>query len=115
MALKHARAGEVVSLRPLGETLVTTRTSALVKRPAFEAIRLVVPAGAELPPHKVAGPITLLGLEGHAQLGTSKAIVDLRAGDWVYLEGGEMHWLKGVEPSALLLTFLFDVAPAARS
>ena len=115
MALKHAQAGEVVSLHPLGEALAAARTSALVKTPAFEAIRLVVPAGAELPPHKVAGPITLLGLEGHAQLGTSEAVLDLRAGDWVYLEGGEMHWLKAVEPSALLLTILFDAAPAARS
>lgn len=108
MALKHARPEEVVDLRPLGAALDGTKTAAIVKTSAFEAIRLIVPADTELPPHKVSGHITLHCIEGHAQLGTRKAVLDLRAGHWVYLEGDEMHWVKGVEPSSLLLTILFD-------
>lgn len=115
MALNHARPEEVVDLRPLGPALASTRTSALVKTSAFEAIRLVVPAGVEIPPHKVSGHVTLQCIEGHVQLGTSNAVLDLCASDWVYLEGGEMHWVKGVEPSSLLLTIVFDHSPAAGS
>lgn len=115
MALKHARPEEVVDLRPLGAALEGAKTSALVRTSAFEAIRLIVPAGAELPPHKVSGQITLHCLEGHVQLGTSKAVLDLQTGDWVYLEGGEMHWPKGLEPSSLLLTILFKNSAAVKS
>ena len=115
MALKHAQPGEVVNVGPLGEALEGTRTSALVKTSAFEAIRLVVAAGAEFPSHKVTGHITLHCIEGHAQLGTSEAVVDLRSGDWVYLEGDKLHWVKGLEPSLLLLTILFDRSAPPRS
>lgn len=115
MALRHARPEEVVDLRPLGAALDGAKTSALVKTSAFEAIRLVVPAGVEIPPHKVSGHITLQCIEGHVQLGTSNAVLDLRASDWVYLEGGEMHWVKGVESSSLLLTILFSRPPAIGS
>lgn len=32
----------------------------------------------------------------------------MKAGDWLYLEGGDTHRVKGLEDSALLLTILFD-------
>lgn len=114
MALKHAKAGEVVDLRPLGERLGAAVTSAIVRTGSFEAVRLVVPAGTEIPPHKVGGEITLHCLEGYAQLGLSGGPIDLRAGDWVYLAGGEPHSLRGIEDASLLLTILFDGTRNAR-
>jgi quercetin dioxygenase-like cupin family protein len=54
-------------------------------------VRLVVPAETEIASHKVAGQITVHFIEGHVQLGLFGGAVDLRAGDWVYLEGGEPH------------------------
>jgi quercetin dioxygenase-like cupin family protein len=32
----------------------------------------------------------------------------LNAGEWVYLDGGEPHSVKGIEDSSLLLTILFE-------
>lgn len=59
MALERAQAGEVVDLRPLGSQLETAKTTAIIKEKSFEAVRLVVRAGQKIPPHQVAGNITL--------------------------------------------------------
>jgi quercetin dioxygenase-like cupin family protein len=109
MALKHAAPAEVVDLRPLGSRLAATRTHALVRTASFEAVRLVVPAGTEIPSHKVRGQITLQCIEGHAQLGLTDETIDLRAGDWVYLDGDVPHSVKGIEDASLLLTILFEL------
>ena len=108
MAIRHARAGEVVDLQPLGEGLQSARTTALVKSDAFEAVRLVVPAGKEIPPHQVSGQITLHCLEGRVLLGLADSTLELSSGQWVYLDGGARHSVKGIEDSSVLLTILFD-------
>lgn len=108
MALHHAKAGEVVDLRPLADNLKNTKTAAIIKTQSFEAIRLVVPAGREIPPHEVSGNITLHCLEGHVSLGLAESHIELNAGEWVYLDGGEPHSVKGIEDSSILLTILFD-------
>lgn len=108
MALKHAAPGEVVDLRPLGPRLAAGKTRAIVRTASFEAVRLVVPAGTEIPKHKVPGPITLQCIEGHVRLGLTDGTVELRAGDWVHLEGGAPHSVKGIEDTSMLLTILFE-------
>jgi quercetin dioxygenase-like cupin family protein len=108
MALKHAEPGEVVDLRPLGESLGDAKTRAIVRTGSLEAVRLVVPAGTEIPSHRVDGEITLHCIEGHAQLDLAGGAVDLRMGDWVYLAGGTPHSVRGIEDASLLLTILFD-------
>jgi quercetin dioxygenase-like cupin family protein len=108
MALKHAVPGEVVDLRPFGPRMTAAKTSAIVRTPSFEAVRLVVPAGTEIPSHKVSGQITLHCIEGHAQLGLTGETIDLHAGEWVYLEGDEPHSVTGIEDASLLLTILFE-------
>lgn len=108
MALPHAKPGEVIDLSPLCEELSTSRTAAIVKANRFEAIRLIVRAGVEIPPHRVPGDITLHCLEGHVSLGLADSAIDLSSGEWVYLEGGELHSVKGIENSSLLLTILFE-------
>jgi quercetin dioxygenase-like cupin family protein len=107
MALKHVEAGEVVHLQELGAGLKSEKTSALVKSDRFEAIRLVVHAGTSIPSHKVEGFITLFCLEGHVLLEAGREI-ELRSGDWIYLERGVPHAVRATEDSALLLHILFD-------
>ncbi|MBC6718731.1 cupin domain-containing protein [Aurantimonas sp. DM33-3] len=107
MALKHANAGDIVDLSPLGSRLKDTKTAAIIKSEAFEAVRLVVRAGATIPTHHVPGPITLHGLEGRAVISVSGAEVELKSGDWLYLEGGEPHSVRGIEDSSILLTIIF--------
>ena len=109
MALQHAEPGEVIHLR--SPERATTGTAALVKSDRFEAIHLVVLAGTRIPPHHVSGYMTLHCIEGCVTLEPSGT--DLGNGDWIYLERGDQHSIRGVEDARLLLTILFD-APAAQ-
>jgi hypothetical protein len=34
--------------------------------------------------------------------------LELACGQWIYLDGGERHSIKGIEDSSLLLTILLD-------
>lgn len=106
MAQPHAKPGQIVDLRPLGANLRSAKTTALIKEKQFEAVRLVVHEGAKIRPHAVGGNIMLHCLEGQVILGLSAGDVILEAGDWLYLNPGEMHALTGVMDSSLLLTIL---------
>jgi quercetin dioxygenase-like cupin family protein len=108
MARPHAKPGQIVDLRPLGGKLRAAKTTALIKEKYFEAVRLVVHAGTDIPQHKVAGDIMLHCLEGEIVLGLAASEVILKGGDWLYLKGGELHSLKGIVDSSLLLTILFE-------
>lgn len=108
MALHHARPNEVVDLGPLGSGLKDAKSAAIVKADHLEIIRLIVHAGTEIPPHKVAGEITLHCLEGHVEIGLDPKPIVLRANDWVYLDAGASHSVKGIEDSSLLLTIFLD-------
>jgi len=112
MALHHAKPGEIVDLGPIGPGLREARTAAITKADHFEAIRLIVPAGAEIPQHKVSGEITLHCLEGHVELGVHPTPIALKANEWVYLEAGAPHSVKAIEDSSLLLTIFLHHAPA---
>jgi len=106
MAQPHAKPGHIVNLRPLGSRLRDAKTTALIKEKHFEDVRLIVHKGAEIAPHAVAGNIMLHCLEGEVFLGLPSGQLVLEEGDWVYLGGGELHSLKGVVDSSLLLTIL---------
>jgi len=108
MAQPHAKPGEIVDLRPLGPKLHDAKTTALIKEEYFEAVRLIVHAGTDILPHKVTGDIMLHCLEGEIVLGLGASEVILKSGDWLYLKGGELHSLKGIVDSSLLLTILFE-------
>lgn len=114
MALPHAKPGEIVDLSPLGTAFADARTSALMKTEEFEAIRLVVPAGIDIPEHDVPGSITLQCLEGRVLLGLRSTTLELGPHRWVYLDGGVSHSIRGLEDSSLLLTIFFPQSrPAA--
>jgi len=110
MALHHARSGEIVDLGPLGANLQSAHTTALVKSDTFEAVRLIVPAGTEIPAHHVAGKFTLHCLEGSVRLGLASGDLELSTGQWIFFDGGVTHSVEGIEDSSLLLTILFDSA-----
>jgi quercetin dioxygenase-like cupin family protein len=107
MAIHHASPGEAFDLAPLGSNLKDARTTAIVKSEAFEVVRLVVHAGVDIKTHQVDGPITLHCLEGRALLSLPETTIELAGGQWVYLEGGVPHSIRGIEDTSLLLTILF--------
>jgi quercetin dioxygenase-like cupin family protein len=114
LAMHHANPGEVFDLAPLGSNLKDARTTAIVKSEAFEVVRLIVHAGVDIKTHQVDGPITLHCLEGRALLSLHKTTLELSGGQWVYLEGGVPHSIRGIEDTSLLLTILFFSASPSR-
>jgi quercetin dioxygenase-like cupin family protein len=106
MALQHAKAGEIVDLSPKGAALAGERSTAIVKTDQFEAIRLIVPSGGILKSHKVSGRLMLHCLEGRVRLELAGGAIELKANEWVHLDGGAAHGVRGIEDASLLLTVL---------
>jgi quercetin dioxygenase-like cupin family protein len=104
MAISHSAPGDVADVRPLGPALGSTRSYALFKSDDLEVIRLVVAAGQEWPAHSVVGDITLQCIEGSAEVSCDAGLRRLAAGQLMYLPGGDMHGLRGVQDASLLLT-----------
>ena len=106
MAVPHAKSGEVVDVRPLGSALHSSQTTALIRAERVEVIRLVVPAGKEIPEHRAKGEIVVQCLEGRVAFTASGKTQTLEAGTLLHLPAGEPHSVKGVEDASLLLTIL---------
>ena len=106
MAIPHAKSGEVVDVRPLGNALKKTITHTIIKTDHLELIRIVLPAGNELPTHQVPGEITVQCVEGKVEFTIGQIARELTAGALVYVEGGREHSLRASEDSSLLVTIL---------
>lgn len=107
MAIKHVIPGQRIHLRPEGQDLATAVTSAIVKHDQFEVIRLVIPKGHKIPPHRVSGPITVHCLAGSLNFTSGDNTQVLNAGDWLFLEGDSMHALEGILDALVLVTIIF--------
>lgn len=89
---------------PLGDALRTARSAMLLKSDGLELIRLVIPAGKEIPPHRASGEITVQCIEGRVGFDHGGHTTELRAGDLLYVCPQETHALKGIEDSTVLVT-----------
>ena len=107
MAVDHALPGQCLHLGPLGRALGDAKTTALVKTDRFEAVRLVLPAGSNIPAHAVPGYISLQCIEGAVEV-KATGITTLGPGDWMYLDRAQKHGLNSLKDSTLLLTIYFD-------
>jgi quercetin dioxygenase-like cupin family protein len=106
MALQHAGPNEPWEIGPLAERLAATPTSALFKSRQLEVIRLVLAAGKSLPAHKVAGEITLQCIEGELRIDAQGLAQQLKAGQLMYLPGGEVHAVTALSDASALLTIV---------
>ena len=104
MAIHHAEPGEVFDIRPLGGRLAQAVTTTLAKSDELEILQLILPAGKKIAPHKVAGPITVQCLEGRVECQAFGQWQALEAGQMLFLTGGEMHAVKSLEDSSVLIT-----------
>jgi quercetin dioxygenase-like cupin family protein len=108
MALKHARAGEVVDVGPLGPALSTSRTTTLLKTGQLEVVRLVLAAGKEIPEHEAPGELVVQCLEGRIAFTSGGTTRDLAAGQLLYLDAEEPHAVRCLEDASVLLTILLN-------
>ncbi|HMM73829.1 MAG: cupin domain-containing protein [Gammaproteobacteria bacterium] len=106
MAIRHAASGELIDVRPLGETLHQTSSVTLVRDDHFEVFRLVLPAGKATPEHKASGTITIQCLEGEVEFQAHGQVQILRTGSLVYLSDAEPHAVKALTDASLLVTML---------
>ena len=106
MSIPHASPGEVVDVRPLGVDLATAVTRTLVKTDSIDVIRMIVPAGKEIPTHKAKGELVVQCLEGKIAFTACGKTHELQAGQLLFLPTGEPHSLRGIEDGSLLLTVL---------
>jgi quercetin dioxygenase-like cupin family protein len=106
MALEHAKPAQVIALTRAGEDTSTFSSLALTKTKQIELIRLVLPAGKEMPEHHVNGEITFQCLSGEIAFTTRGVPATLKGGDMLYLEGGAPHALRAVADSVALLTIV---------
>jgi quercetin dioxygenase-like cupin family protein len=107
MSIQHAKSGEVIQLA-LGATLGDSKTTTLVKTDDLELIRLVLPAGKEIPSHKAPGEITVQCLEGRVAFTSSGTTQELVPGQLLYLAARDPHAVSAVENSSLLVTMLLS-------
>lgn len=106
MAIAHALSGQPTDVLPLGAALAGARTVALFKTDELEVIRLVLPAGKSMPPHKVAGAITVQCIEGRVDITCEDGSHLLAAGQLLYLPGGVPHGVVALEDASVLVTIV---------
>ena len=111
MALHHAQSGEVVSLLARPQTSIL-HSQAIVSTPELEVMRLCLPAGKQVPSHAVAGPITLLCLQGQLEVQVHDDWHSMRANDHLYLAGQVEHALRALTDTVVLVTLLRRAASA---
>jgi len=105
MSLPHFASGEVVAIA--APTVASGAKSAtIVKTPTLEVLRLVLPKGKEIPPHKAPGEITVQCIEGRVVFTCHGKSPELLPGDLMYLNASEPHSLDAREDSVLLVTLL---------
>lgn len=104
MALTHSLSGDITSVLPLGAKLQTSLTHTILKAPQLELIRIVLLAGKEMHEHKVPGEITVQCIEGHVDFRALEKVLTLAPGDLVHLPSSELHSLKAIDDSSVLLT-----------
>ncbi|HEY5702729.1 MAG TPA: cupin domain-containing protein [Gammaproteobacteria bacterium] len=109
MATHHASPAEIVDLDTWANDIPNEQTKAIVKTEEMELARLVIPAGKEIPTHKVSGPIVVHCINGKIEftaMGTTQMLI---SGQLLHLLPDEPHSLKAVEDSVVLLTIIFKV------
>ena len=111
MAQTHAQSGQVVSVRPLGDRLSGSRTTAILKADQLEVVRIVLGAGKQLREHSAPGEITVQCIEGRIAFRTPEASHVLEAGDFIHLRRDEPHALEAIVDSSALLTLCIAKPP----
>ncbi len=106
MALHHAVSGDVIDLNLSNQALADAPSTALFKSTEIEVIRMVLKAGKQVPEHSTPGEITLLCLEGVAELRLRDGVRTLHPGHIICLDGNVPHALHAVDNALLLLTIV---------
>jgi quercetin dioxygenase-like cupin family protein len=106
MAIPHAKPGDLIDVRPLGERIAGQKTHTLIKTGDLEVIRLVLHKSKEIATHTAPDEITVQCLEGRVAFTALGKTANLEPGTLLFLDAGQPHSLRAEEDSSLLLTIL---------
>ena len=106
MALQHASYLEIIDLATPAPIGSTSSSSSLLRTGHLQILRLVLPQGASLPTHHLAGESTIQCLSGDVDLIASQGEYRLKAGQLIALAAGEANSVQAREASVLLMTLL---------
>lgn len=106
MTALHALPAQAIDVVPFGAKLAGARTTALFKAEDLEVIRVVLRAGQSLPPHKVAGSVSLHCLEGRFEVMLGQTVHQLHAGQLIHLPANMPHAVRALEDSSALATIV---------
>ena len=111
MALTHTLPGQPADIAApvLPDGFSAT---ALFKSRDLEVIRLLIPAGKGMPPHRVPGEITVQCVTGQLEIGLDDGSALLGPGQLLYLAGDAMHSVLAITDTCALVTIAL-VAPTS--
>ena len=110
MALHHALSGELIDIRPFRNNLSHEGNKTLYKSEHLEVFRMVLTAGKEFAPHKVAGEVTVQCIEGSIDFTVNGVSEVMHEASLKCLAGGEIHSLKAIDDSSVLVTLLLHIS-----
>jgi quercetin dioxygenase-like cupin family protein len=104
MATLLTKPGEVFDVRHAGAAPSYVQVATLVKTDTLEVKRLSLPEGRRIPTHHAPGEITVHCLEGRITFTSGGTPRELKAGQMLFLNAGELHSLDAIEDSSVLVT-----------
>jgi quercetin dioxygenase-like cupin family protein len=78
----------------------------VLKTKAVEVVRLIVPQGKEIPPHRAPGELLVQCLQGRVAFTAMGKTCELTPGQLLHLPADRHHALRSLENSTLLLIIL---------
>lgn len=113
MALPHADLLDVINVSPLGEALVDSFSTSLIKTPSVQLLHLVLAARQDQPERHLTHECVIHCLEGHVEVVMPGGTKTLQAGRLIVLPPKQKHSLRARADSAVLLTLLLDDGDAS--
>src|SRR5262245_43080963 len=87
MAMPHAQALDVINVRPLGEALIDSFSTSLIRTERIQLLHLVLPARHDVPEHSVVNECVIHCLEGDVEVVMPSGSRRLEPGQLVVLPG----------------------------
>ena len=106
MALPHANLGDVIGVTPLGDKLIDTFSTSLIKTERLQLLHLVLTAHQDQPERHVDEECVIHCLEGVVEVVTPGGVRQLNAGNLVVLPAKQRHSLRARTDAAILMTVI---------
>ena len=102
--MKLLEATTIDDIQQTASSHAADQSEVLAHNDDLDIIRLTIQAGEQKPAYRAPGPALLQCLKGKVAVMEQEQTRVLEAGQMMCFSGGELHSLKGIEDSALILS-----------